>query len=115
MLEPLGVRAAVLLLLVAVGLVLDAAEEPAFQRRLIDDDAVLLVLAGVAHDGHDGVDARRGVRRAPTSASMRVVTKGRCGVTITCAIVSMRYGWLSAGTPGPASSSPTGRCCAATD
>jgi hypothetical protein len=31
-----------------------------------------------------------GASEAPTTASRRVVTIGRCGATITCAMVSMR-------------------------
>ena len=63
-LEALRVGAAVLVLLVAVGLQLDAAEHAAVEGGLVHDDGVLLVLSGVALDGHDGVDPRGRLRYA---------------------------------------------------
>ena len=47
---------------IAVRLVLYAPEHSPFQCGLVDDDAVLLILSRVAHDGHDGVDSGGGVR-----------------------------------------------------
>ena len=55
-LEALAVRAVGALLL-PMRRVLDRAEEPALERRPVEDDRVLLVAPAVAHDRDDAVDA----------------------------------------------------------
>ena len=62
----------VAVLLVLVHRVIVSAHEPALQGSAIEDDGVLLIVARVAGDGHDGIAARRHLMHVQDAHNLRL-------------------------------------------
>ena len=99
-------------LFVFVCLILDGPEETALQGFSVDDERVLLVEPGPAHDADDCVDAGWGLPGVHELVHARR-DEGRCGEMRMCITASIRIGKLSPGIP-TLFSHRTGKCFVAT-